>query len=168
MARIGRFGNWIPAEAGKTSAGGACVKILFDTNVIIDLWDDTEDFEHSYQAVDIALHRGFDACITTSMAPSIAYLLTARKIMSKRKAHDAFGKVMELFEMLDVASVDCRCAHEDGKGDFEDDLIAWVAYRHGVDFIVTRNKRDFSRSPVPALTPGEFVGIYQPATSNTK
>lgn len=138
------------------------MNVLFDANVIIDLWDSSEDFESSFQAVDIALHRGFGACITTPMAPSIVYLLSARKIMSKREAHAAFGKIMDMFELLDVTAADCRLAHEKGKGDFEDDLIAWAAYRHGVDFIVTRNKRDFAKSPVPALAPQEFADIYRP------
>ena len=44
------------------------MKVLFDTNVIIDLWDATDDFDSSYQAVDIALHRGFAACITSATA----------------------------------------------------------------------------------------------------
>ena len=146
----------------EASAGGPDVKVLFDTNVIIDLWDTTGDFESSYQSVDVALHRGFEACITAAMAPSIVYLLSARKIMSKREAHGAFEKIMDMFAILDVTATDCRLGHEEGKGDFEDDLIAWTAYRHGIDFIVTRNKRDFSKSPVPALTPEEFVGIYKP------
>lgn len=147
----------------EASTGGAGVKVLFDTNVIIDLWDTTGDFESSYQSVDIAFHRGFEASITVTMAPSIVYLLSARKIMSKRDAHKAFGKIMDMFEILDVTAADCRLGHEESKGDFEDDLIAWAAYRHGIDFIVTRNKRDFSKSPVPVLTPKEFVNIYQPA-----
>lgn len=138
------------------------MKVLFDVNVIIDLWDATEDFEGSFQALDVALCRGFDPCITVAMAPSIVYLLSARKIMSRRDVHRAFGKIMDMFEMLDVTAADCRLAHEGGTGDFEDDLIAQAARRHGVDFIVTRNKRDFSKSPVPALAPGEFVKLYKP------
>lgn len=138
------------------------MRVLFDVNVIIDLWDCTKDFERSYQAVDIALHRGFDACITTAMTPSIIYLLSARKIMSKQEAHAAFGKIMDMFDFIDVIMSDCRRAHAEGQGDFEDDLIAWTAYRHGIDVIVTRNKRDFKKSPVPAQTPEEFVGIYKP------
>ena len=44
----------------------------------------------------------------------------------------------------------------------EDDLIACSAKRNDVDVIVTRNKRDFAKSPVPALTPEEFVSAYKP------
>ena len=41
-------------------------------------------------------------------------------------------------------------------------LIAHAAERQNVDFIVTRNKKDFAHSPVPSLTPTEFVEIYKP------
>lgn len=34
--------------------------------------------------------------------------------------------------------------------------------RNGVDLIATRNKRDFACSPVPALTPREFVAAFKP------
>lgn len=40
--------------------------------------------------------------------------------------------------------------------------IACSAKRNDVDVIVTRNKRDFAKSPVPALTPEEFVSAYKP------
>ena len=52
-------------------------------------------------------------------------------------------------------------AHETLQGDYEDDLIACSAKRNDVDVIVTRNKRDFAKSPVPALTPEEFVSALQ-------
>lgn len=139
------------------------MKVLFDVNVIVDLWERSEDFAPSYQAVDIAFNRKFETCITASMVPSIVYLLSARKILSKREAHWAFGEIMELFDILDTTAADCRLARERGQGDFEDDLISWSAHRCGVDCIVTRNKRDFENSPVPTLTPQEFVDLYKPA-----
>jgi hypothetical protein len=42
-------------------------------------------------------------------------------------------------------------------GDFEDALVASVAEATGSDYIVTRNVSDFAGSPVPALTPTEFL-----------
>lgn len=46
--------------------------------------------------------------------------------------------------------------------DYEDALIAYAALRQGVNFIITRNKKDFARSPVPALAPEEFIALYKP------
>lgn len=137
------------------------MNILFDTNVIVDIWSASDDFEYSYRAFDTALLLGFKTCIAVTSAPSIMYLLPARKMLSRREAHEAFGELMDIVTILDATEADCRRAHEGGGGDFEDDLIAHAAHRHGVDLIVTRNKRDFARSPVPALTPKEFVDLYK-------
>jgi hypothetical protein len=41
--------------------------------------------------------------------------------------------------------------------DFEDALVATVAEVTGSDYIVTRNVPDFAGSPVPAITPAEFL-----------
>jgi hypothetical protein len=41
--------------------------------------------------------------------------------------------------------------------DFEDALVASVAEVTGSDYIVTRNVPDFAGSPVPAMTPTEFL-----------
>lgn len=49
------------------------------------------------------------------------------------------------------------------KPDLEDGIIAFAAQRNKVDAIVDRNKRDYALSPVPALTPEEFVSAYKPA-----
>lgn len=142
------------------------MKVLFDTNVIVDLWSDTPDFEHSYQAVDVAVACGFSVCLSATSMPSIMYLLPARKLMSRSEAREACGGLLDLFEVLDVTEADCRAAHEHWQRDYEDDLIAWVARRHGVDFIVTRNVSDFAHSPVPAMLPQQFVDLYKPTCLN--
>jgi len=41
-------------------------------------------------------------------------------------------------------------------GDFEDAAVARAAETMGCRYVVTRNVRDFERSPVPATTPEEF------------
>lgn len=139
------------------------MKILIDTNVVLDIWGRTEDFEHSFTAFDVALVNEFELCIAASMAPSIVYLLSARKLASRKEARAVFGTIMELADVIDVTESDCREAHVSEFHDFEDALIAYAARRNGVDLIVTRNKRDFARSPVPALTPREFVAAFKPA-----
>jgi hypothetical protein len=64
-------------------------------------------------------------------------------------------------ELLDGHPLDCKWALESEMPDYEDALIAFAAQRQGVDFIITRNKKDFAASPVPALTPGEFIELFK-------
>ena len=41
--------------------------------------------------------------------------------------------------------------------DFEDAMQVAAAKACGARYIVTRNVRDFARSPIPAITPGEAL-----------
>ena len=43
--------------------------------------------------------------------------------------------------------------------DYEDAVAAAAAKKAKCAYIITRNKRDFAKSPVPALTPGEFLTL---------
>lgn len=138
------------------------MNILFDTNVVIDLFTDSSDFEHAFIAVDVALIREFKLWIPACATPSIRYLLTARKLLSAAEAKTAFGQLLELFAIADTTASDCTAAFENEHRDYEDDLIAYSAKRNNIDFIVTRNQRDFEKSPVPTLTPAEFVNLFKP------
>lgn len=138
------------------------MNILFDTNVVIDLFTDTDDFKAAFTAVDVALLRDFKLWLPACSTPSIRYLLTARKLMNAADARKAFGDLLQLFSIADTTSADCLAAYEHEHRDYEDDLIAYSAHRTGVDFIVTRNGRDFEKSPVPVLSPTEFVDLFKP------
>ncbi|MCL1797871.1 MAG: PIN domain-containing protein [Eggerthellaceae bacterium] len=138
------------------------MKILFDCNVVIDVWGKTDDFFLSYASFDTALTKEFCPCITATSIITIGYVLAARKYLDKPTSRQAIGSLFDIFEILDIAPSDCRQAYESDMDDYEDAHIAYAAKRHGVDFIITRNKRDFLKSPVPALTPEEFLHIYKP------
>lgn len=142
------------------------MKVLFDTNVILDIWGKTPDFVGSFTSYDIAAFKNFEPCIAATMMPDFVYLLSARKLMSERTARDAFEILLETFEVIDVVESDCRRAHASAMPDLEDAIIAHAAERNNVDLIVTRNKKDFLASPVPALAPFEFVNLYKPTCLN--
>ena len=138
------------------------MRICFDTNVIIDILGTTPDFEKSYAAYDTILTREFDPCVALVSLPDVVYLLKQRGYLSKKAARDALEDLFTMFEILDAKPVDCQEAFESEMADFEDALIASIAKRNMADFILTRNKRDFINSPVPALTPQEFMEMFCP------
>ena len=46
--------------------------------------------------------------------------------------------------------------------DFEDSVVAAAADSCGCDYIVTRNVPGFAGSPVPAVTPADFLNLLPP------
>lgn len=138
------------------------MKILFDTCVVVDILGKTRYFAEAYTAYDIALFKKMDVFLSASSTTDIVYLLHSRGFSSKKKACEAAARLTELFDILDITATDCRRAAISLMPDYEDALIAHAAERQNVDFIITHNKKDFAHSPVPSLTPTEFVEIYKP------
>jgi hypothetical protein len=46
--------------------------------------------------------------------------------------------------------------------DFEDGVVAATADSCACDYVVTRNAPDFTGSPVPAITPADFLKLLPP------
>ena len=139
------------------------MKALFDANIVVDIWTESQDCLYSLASVDVALMRGFEPLIAATIVPSVEYLFGARAKMPRERVRSAMGALLELFGVLDVTEGDCQRAYGEDAPDFEDAIIYQCAYRNNVDVIVTRNKADFAHSPVPAMTPQQFVEAYKPA-----
>ena len=56
---------------------------------------------------------------------------------------------------------DCRQALINGESDdYEDAVMIETAKRSGIDCIVTRNERDYSKSSVTVYTPKQFINLF--------
>jgi predicted nucleic acid-binding protein len=132
------------------------MKILFDTNVVLDVLARREPFfEQSQAVIRLVAEGGVHGAVTANTITDIFFLL--RKQLSKDKAKTALHGLMELLEVADVTGDDCLAALELEMDDYEDALLACCAQRWEADCIVTRNTKDFFHSPVKALAPDVFV-----------
>lgn len=135
------------------------MKILVDTNIIIDALTSREPFrEDAEQIFLLAANQIEDMYITASSATDIYYLVR-KHLHSAEKAKSVMAKLYELFYILDVTSTDCQEALSSEVDDYEDAVISCCAKRNQLDYIVTRNIKDFEKSKVKALLPDEFIKI---------
>lgn len=133
------------------------MRILVDTNVIIDALTGREPFrEEAEQIFIIAANRIEDMYITASSATDIYYLVR-KYLHSAEQARNVMLKLYELFWILDVTASDCQDALLSDMRDYEDAVLSCCAKRNHIDYIVTRNIKDFEKSSVQALTPNEFI-----------
>lgn len=137
------------------------MKVCFDSNAVIDIFVKDQWFFDSFAAYDVAALKRFDACISAASTSDIVYVLH-RRGLSRKESLNALPSLFDLFDVFDVTAADCRNAEQSLMTDYEDALLAYAAYRNGVDLIVTRNTRDFRDSPVKAISPKEFVTLFKP------
>jgi predicted nucleic acid-binding protein len=133
------------------------MKTVYDTCIIIDALQNRVPFYPlAQQLILAAAENRIDAVLTAKALMDIHYLM--RKFLhSEEAARAEIAKLIELFEIESTTEEDCKEALRSGMSDFEDAAMAAAAGRIGADFIVTRNVKDYTRSPVPAILPGELV-----------
>lgn len=133
------------------------MKILVDTNVIIDALTSREPFrEDTEQIFMLAANRIEDMYITASSATDIYYLVR-KHLHSTEQAKNVMMKMYELFYILDVTANDCKDALLTEMSDYEDAVISCGAFHNHIDYIVTRNIKDYERSKVHAILPERLL-----------
>jgi hypothetical protein len=65
--------------------------------------------------------------------------------------------ILQILNLVDTKAQDIWTAVGLGISDFEDTIVAAVAHSENADYIVTRNCADFVNSPVPAISPADFL-----------
>jgi len=128
------------------------LKILFDTNILLDVFLDRKPFEATairlLGAVENKIIQGY-LCATT--ITTLDYLLT--KSVGKVKAKRAILTLLDLFTIAEVNCRTLKAAVESDFLDFEDAVLYFSGYEAGVDGIVTRNGDDFKTAQLPIHQP---------------
>ncbi len=133
------------------------MKILIDTNVILDIFQKREPFfPDSYQALHKAIEAESECLVSASSATDIFYML--RKFLkSAVQAKERIEQLSQIVTFADVQGMDIQTALMRTMPDFEDAVVDAVAERNGASYILTRNIKDFTGSAVPAVTPADFL-----------
>ena len=136
------------------------MRVLFDTNVVLDVLENREphvtDAAALFAAVDRSQVTGL-LCATT--VTTIHYI--ARQTLGPRKARELLRKVLAMFAVVPVTHAIVVDALELDFPDYEDAVLHEAAVNAEAAAIVTRNAKDFRRSQVRVYTPAELVAILQ-------
>ena len=133
------------------------MRILIDTNVILDILQKREPFfADSYRALRKAIEDDAECLLCASAVTDIFYMLR-KDIGSAQKAKEQIERLAQLVSFADVQGMDIHAALMRAMPDFEDAVVDVVAERNGAGCILTRNIRDFAGSVVPAILPADFL-----------
>ena len=131
------------------------MKLLIDTNILLDVMMGREEhYEKSatiWRGCEAGLFTGFVSVLT---AANIMYIM--RRQMDPETISDVIQKLELIFRFTELTPADLRKAAEMQWRDFEDAIQSVTARRVRADYIITRNTRDYSDSPVQAITPDAF------------
>ena len=128
------------------------MKVLFDTNVVLDVLLAREPFAHTAARLLSIVDSGrVEGVVCATTVTTIHYI--ASKAVGRDRAHKHVDALMSIF---DVAPVDRQVlvdAMRPGFADFEDAVLHQAAVASGADAIVTRNGQDFAGATLPVFDP---------------
>lgn len=130
--------------------------ILVDLNVVLDVFQAREPhYRASAEVLDHAVGGRVKAFVAGHAVTTIHYLVS--RYRNGTAASEAVAWLMRYFEIASVGREQLLRAQSLRWGDFEDAVVAAAAESSGCAFIISRNIKDFSGSPVPVLTPDEYL-----------
>lgn len=122
------------------------MKILVDTNVIIDILCKREPFfEDSYNALNKCIDN-HTIIVSASAITDIFYI--ARKYIGSEQAKECIRNLLDLIKISDTRGAD-----------FEDAVVSAIAERQKAKYILTRNTKDFEKSKILSITPHDYLNI---------
>ena len=130
--------------------------ILIDTDVLIDVALDRQPSSDAASELLDRLQTGPKRAFVAWHTLSNFHYLVA----PSHGGSGAWDFIAELIRFVAVAECGTDAiayAAQLGMADFEDAMQVAAAHACGAGFVVTRNKRDFRRSPIPAVTPAEAL-----------
>lgn len=134
------------------------MKILFDTNVVLDVLMDREPFSDPAAELFATVEDGSGIGYLCATTLTTVYYLAGKALGAKR-ARQAIQKLLALFEVAPVNRPVLETALQARFNDFEDAVVYAAALHVGADVILTRNEVDFKSSKIPVYSPLETEKI---------
>jgi predicted nucleic acid-binding protein len=137
------------------------LKVLFDTNIILDVLLEREPFFGlSSQLFNFVESKKIDGYLCATTLTTIDYLVT--KHHNKQLAKQAIQSLLALFSVAGVNKLILINAVDSEFSDFEDAVLYQSACNAGIDYIVTRNVKDFKMATsIRVCTPLEYWQFLQ-------
>ena len=138
------------------------MKALIDTNIVLDFLCKREGFYNDANIIFQHCFSDVDGIIAGHTVSNLFYILQNRYDFSLEECRN---KIRNLCTLLDIADINkeviLSALNNESFSDLEDSLQNECAITTNVDYIVTRNLKDFKDSAIPAIAPKDFIEIVR-------
>ena len=132
------------------------MRVLFDTNVVLDVMLDRAPFAAASAEVLSRAEAGkMIGCVCATTVTTIHYLAT--RVIGAERALGEVRKILSLFEVAPVNRAVLETALELGFADYEDAVLHEAARQIGASGIVTRNPGHFKKASLSIYSPEELT-----------
>jgi predicted nucleic acid-binding protein len=131
--------------------------LFLDTNVLIDFLSDRKPFSDDGAILfNYSLNKKIKIYVSAVSYNNIYYIII--KSLTLQSTIRILNELQELTECIDVTNEVLKNSLNSDFKDFEDAIQYYSAKSESkIDFIVTRNSKDFKLSSLPVISPKEAL-----------
>ncbi|RUR73784.1 PIN domain-containing protein [Chlorogloeopsis fritschii PCC 9212] len=132
------------------------MRVLIDTNIVLDFLLEREPFFSDAEALFQALGAGQVVGYFTATTLTDIFYIAKRQTQSIERARQIISIILAVMEICPVDRIVLEVALMSGLADFEDAVQIACAIAQGLDAIVTRD-RNFSNATMPVLSVNQLL-----------
>lgn len=133
-------------------------KILIDVNIFEDVLADRSGSLTSSEIIGLVKKNLVEGWISANSIGILYYL--RRKFLSEEESRKKIQEMIKGFSIIPLRNNIVNNSFNSVLLDFEDNIQIESAFQFNLNAIITRNKKDYLNSRVPAFTPEEFLADY--------
>ena len=131
-------------------------KILVDTNIVLDLLARREPFFQDAQRLFSKADKGkIQLSVASLSIVNTHYILKSR--LKLQEARKYLRQLKVLVEVLPMTDKIIDLALDSDFKDFEDAIQYYIALENNLDFILSRNQKDFKTAAIPVMTCSDYL-----------
>lgn len=136
------------------------IKAYIDCNILLDWLLDREPFSsYSAKIIELIEIRKIIGLVSP-LTLANAYYVISREL-NKKIADEFIQDSLRIFSVPGVSLKNVTEAISNKFKDFEDDVHTSIAAENSVDFLLTRNKKDFKTDKFKVLDAEEFLRLIE-------
>ncbi len=132
------------------------MNVLIDLNVWLDVFQKRLPYYHASALTLSKSSEGFFVAIIPAHALTTLHYLISKN-SGRSKANEVIDIMLMNFTVAPISQKTFQRARELNAADFEDSVVMATAEEMNCHYIITRNSKDFLKSPIQTLSPNEFL-----------
>jgi len=136
------------------------IKAYIDCNILLDWLLDREPYSsYSAKIIELTETKKILGLVSPLTLANTYYIIS--KELNKKIADEFIIDSLRIFSVPGISLKNVKEAVLNKFKDFEDDIHSSIAAENNVDFLITRNKKDFKNDKFKVLDAEEFLRIIE-------
>lgn len=135
------------------------MKVLIDTNILLDVLTDREPFYENSAVVWSLSEKNIIEGFISAISVNNVYYIT-KKLNDEKTAGSLVDKILKDFKIISLTHEILKLARTK-KGDYEDLIQYFSALQNGCDYLTTRNLKDFPKKGIEIIEPSSLIKKLQ-------